>query len=158
MSEINPTVRVQKRYRDRTKTRLILFGMLALVLLACSIFSESLCPYDPNAQNLDNALAPPSPAHIFGTDRYGRDLFSRVLIGSRTSIFSTLLLVAVITVFGTAAGSTGHRERGTRYGTTYRVQRTGYRNVPGASLIHLIRPNEQEKSRRLIKWKKTSSS
>ena len=104
MSAIKPTVRVQKLYRDRTKSRLILFGMLALVLLACSIFSESLCPYDPNAQNLDNALAPPSPAHIFGTDRYGRDLFSRVLIGSRTSIFSTLLLVAVITVFGTAAG------------------------------------------------------
>lgn len=50
------------------------------------------------------AQKPPSLAHPFGTDRYGRDMLSRVIIGSTTSIFSTLLLVAVITVFGTGVG------------------------------------------------------
>lgn len=108
MSEIKtaaqPTVRIQKARRDSVRARLIVFGILALLLVACALFSEQLCPYDPYAQDLDNALAAPSAAHIFGTDRYGRDMLSRVIAGSRTSIFSTLLLVAVITVLGTAVG------------------------------------------------------
>ena len=51
-----------------------------------------------------SAQQPPSWQHILGTDRYGRDMFSRVLMGSTTSIFATLVLVAVITVTGTAIG------------------------------------------------------
>ena len=50
------------------------------------------------------AQKPPSLAHPLGTDRYGRDMLSRVIIGSTTSIFATLLLVAIITVVGTAIG------------------------------------------------------
>lgn len=50
------------------------------------------------------ALKPPGTEHLFGTDRYGRDLFSRVLVGSTTSIYSALFLVAVVTVIGTAVG------------------------------------------------------
>ena len=99
-----PTVRVQKIRRVTVKARLIVFGLLALLLILCSIFSEQLCPYDPYLQDLSNAKAAPSAAHLFGTDRYGRDMLSRVIVGSRTSIFSTLLLVAVITVIGTAVG------------------------------------------------------
>ena len=70
----------------------------------CSLFSEYLTPYDPYLQDLSNAKAAPSAQHIFGTDRYGRDMLSRVIVGSRTSIFSTLLLVAVIAVIGTVIG------------------------------------------------------
>ena len=44
------------------------------------------------------AQKPPSAEHILGTDRYGRDMFSRVLVGSTTSIYATLLLVAIVTV------------------------------------------------------------
>ena len=47
---------------------------------------------------------PPSLAHIMGTDRYGRDMFSRVLVGSTTSIYATLLLVCIVTVAGTVIG------------------------------------------------------
>ena len=47
---------------------------------------------------------PPGPEHLLGTDRYGRDMFSRVLVGSTTSIYATLLLVAIITVLGTVIG------------------------------------------------------
>ena len=86
------------------KARLIVFGILAVLLILCSLFSEYLTPYDPYLQDLSNAKAAPSAAHIFGTDRYGRDMLSRVIVGSRTSIFSTLLLVAVITVIGTVIG------------------------------------------------------
>ena len=99
-----PTVRPAKIRRDTVKIRLIVFGALAALLVLCSLFSEYLTPYDPYMQDLSNAKAAPSALHIFGTDRYGRDMLSRVIIGSRTSIFSTLLLVAVITVIGTAVG------------------------------------------------------
>ena len=99
-----PTVRIQKVRRDTLKMRLIAFGTLAILLLLVSVFCERLCPYDPYIQNLSIAKQPPSAEHIFGTDRYGRDLFSRVLIGAQTSIFSTLLLVAIITVIGTIVG------------------------------------------------------
>lgn len=99
-----PTVRPAKIRRDTVKVRLIVFGILAVLLILCSLFSEYLTPYDPYLQDLSNAKAAPSAAHIFGTDRYGRDMLSRVIVGSRTSIFSTLLLVAVITVLGTVIG------------------------------------------------------
>lgn len=98
------TVRVQKIYKNNVKTRLIIFGTLAALLLVLSIFSEHLCPYDPYEQNLAIAKAAPSAEHLLGTDRYGRDMLSRVIVGSRTSIYSTLLLVAIITVIGTMIG------------------------------------------------------
>lgn len=74
------------------------------MLVIASYFSEYLCPYDPYLQDLGNAKEVPSAAHIFGTDRYGRDMLSRVIVGSKTSIYSTLLLVAFITVLGTMIG------------------------------------------------------
>lgn len=99
-----PTIRKQKVKRTSVKTRLIIFGTLATLLLIGSIFSSHLTPYDPYLQDLSNAKAAPSMEHLLGTDRYGRDMLSRVIIGSRTSIYSTLLLVAIITAFGTAIG------------------------------------------------------
>ena len=92
--------------KSGVKTRLAVFGALALLLIVCSFFSAYLTPYDPYLQNLDIAKQPPTRAHPLGTDRYGRDMLSRVIAGSRASIFSTLLLVAVITALGTAAGVT----------------------------------------------------
>jgi peptide/nickel transport system permease protein len=86
------------------KTRLIISGLLAAFLLLGSVFSAHLVPYDPDLQDLANAKAAPSAAHLLGTDRYGRDMLSRVIAGSRASIFSTLLLVAVITAIGTLIG------------------------------------------------------
>ena len=82
-------------------------GLLALLLILFSAFSAYLTPYDPYLQDLSQAKAPPSAEHLLGTDRYGRDMLSRVIVGSRTSIFSTLLLVAAVTVLGTAVGLCG---------------------------------------------------
>lgn len=94
----------RKRKKDHTKLRLIIFGILVLALLFTAVFAEHICPYDPNGQDLANALQAPSLAHPFGTDRYGRDMFSRVIAGSQTSIFSALALVAIISVGGTVIG------------------------------------------------------
>lgn len=104
MSEV--TVRKQKLHENTVKTRLIIFGTLAVLLVVCSFFSAHLTPYDPYLQNLNIAKQAPSAEHLLGTDRYGRDMLSRVIAGSRASIFSTLLLVAIITALGTAVGIT----------------------------------------------------
>lgn len=104
MMNNTPTVRIQKIRKNRTRTMLIVFGILATTLLVCSVIAPLLCPYDPYAQDLSKSLQPPSAEHWLGTDRYGRDLLSRIIIGSQTSIYSTLLLVAVMTVVGTVLG------------------------------------------------------
>lgn len=90
--------------RGGVEIRLIVFGALAVLLIVFSLFSEYLTPYDPYLQDLSSAKLPPSAEHLLGTDRYGRDMLSRVIAGSRTSIFSTLILVAVITALGTTIG------------------------------------------------------
>ena len=95
-----------KSRNNGVRARLLIFGVLAATLILCSFFSEHLTPYDPYLQDLTIAKQAPSAEHLLGTDRYGRDMLSRVIAGSRASIFSTLLLVAVITAVGTAVGIT----------------------------------------------------
>ena len=99
------TVRSQKVKRNTIKSRLIFFILLAGILLLAAAFSDKLAPYDPYAQDLSMSKQPPSAAHWMGTDQYGRDVFSRVLVGAQTSIFSTLTLVAAISLFGTIVGT-----------------------------------------------------
>ena len=99
------TVRVQKVKKSGIKARLIFFLSLVAILLLVTLFADKLAPYDPYAQDLSQSMLPPSAEHWMGTDRYGRDLFSRVLVGAQTSIFATLALVGVISVFGTIVGT-----------------------------------------------------
>ena len=82
------TVRVQKVRKNRIRIRLTLFLILAAALLLVAIFADKIVPYGPYAQDLSKSLLPPSAEHWMGTDRYGRDMFSRV-----------------ISVFGTAVGT-----------------------------------------------------
>lgn len=98
------TVRIQKVKKNRIRMKLIVFAGLAAALLLITFFAKYICPYDPYAQDLTQAMQPPSAAHLMGTDTYGRDMLSRVLIGAQTSISSTFALVAIITVFGTVVG------------------------------------------------------
>ena len=98
------TVRIQKVKKNRIRMKLIVFAGLAAALLLITIFAKCICPYDPYAQDLAQAMQPPSAAHLMGTDTYGRDMLSCVLIGAQTSISSTFALVAIITVFGTVVG------------------------------------------------------
>ena len=98
------SVRRQKVHKNHVREKLIFFAILALILLIVAAFARKLCPYDPDIQDLLQAQKPPSAEHILGTDRYGRDMFSRVLVGSTVSIYATLLLVAIVTVVGTAIG------------------------------------------------------
>ena len=99
------TVRIQKIKKNTVKGRLIFFLVLAAILLLVTIFAGRIVPYDPYAQDLSKSMMPPSSEHLMGTDRYGRDMFSRVIVGAQVSIFSTLALVGVISVFGTIVGT-----------------------------------------------------
>lgn len=99
----NVTVRRQKIQKSNIRQRLYFFAFLAAALMLVVVFAEYLCPYDPNAQIFDT-LEPPSAAHPAGTDRFGRDMLSRILVGLQTSVLSTLALVIIITVAGTVIG------------------------------------------------------
>ena len=86
------------------RRRLLIFLILAGILVAVSLLAPLLCPNDPNATSSAAMNQPPSREFPFGTDRYGRCICSRVLMGARTSIFSAVALVAITFAAGTALG------------------------------------------------------
>lgn len=85
-----------------TKLRICL--LLALLLIFFALCSQWLTPNDPYAQDLSKALQPPSSTFLFGTDRYGRDLLSRIMVGSTISVFSALGIVLTTSVAGSILG------------------------------------------------------
>ena len=90
--------------RKSSRVRLIVFLSLAALLVLLSIFAPMLAPNDPNATSSAHMNEAPSPAFPFGTDRYGRCICSRVLMGARTSIFSAVALVAATFLLGSVLG------------------------------------------------------
>ena len=59
---------------------------LIIVMLLAAAFADVVAPYDPTAIDFADLLLPPSPEHLLGTDNFGRDVFSRVVFGSRTAL------------------------------------------------------------------------
>ncbi|MFN7024567.1 MAG: ABC transporter permease [Pseudorhizobium sp.] len=88
------------------------FAILALLVLI-AILAPLIAPYDPARQMLSNALQPPSLIHLAGTDEFGRDIFSRLVFGTRITI-QTVLSVSIIVgpiglIIGVVAGFFGGR-------------------------------------------------
>lgn len=81
------------------------FGLVvaALFLLTAGL-APWLAPHDPTVQNLGEILRPPSPAHLLGTDQYGRDVLSQVIHGGRVSLQVALTAVAVAGLAGVPLG------------------------------------------------------
>jgi len=77
--------------------------VLSLLVLT-AIFADVLAPYDPLAPQPEIRLASPSPAHLFGTDDIGRDVFSRIIYGARISLWVGLLAVGIGTFAGMIIG------------------------------------------------------
>lgn len=93
--------------REVARSPLFIVGALILLWwIVCAIFGSSIAPHDPNAQNLLAINKAPSGSHIFGTDQLGRDIFSRVLTGSRDLLIVAPLATLLGTVLGTAVGLT----------------------------------------------------
>ncbi|NJP07787.1 MAG: ABC transporter permease [Chloroflexaceae bacterium] len=80
-----------------------LIGLLIVVLYVClALFAEAIAPYSASEQDLTATLQAPSAAHWFGTDQYGRDIFSRVLIGSRDILLLAFSSAALGLLLGTS--------------------------------------------------------
>ncbi len=78
--------------------------ILAIALVLIAVFAPVLSPCDPYKSELKNAFKPPSGEHLFGTDKLGRDVLSRVIYGTRISLSASLILVLIIFLVGTIAG------------------------------------------------------
>ncbi|MCD8174541.1 MAG: ABC transporter permease [Phascolarctobacterium sp.] len=88
----------------KTNRAFALFSGLVVLFLLIAIIAPVISPYNPLETIMENAYLPPSAEHLFGTDKLGRDNFSRILYGARYSISSVLMLVASIFVVGTTLG------------------------------------------------------
>lgn len=75
-------------------------AVFLLFLLLMALFAPLVAPQDPNQQSLLDAYAGPSGAHLLGTDGIGRDVLSRLIYGSRTSLLGPALVVAVALAVG----------------------------------------------------------
>ena len=86
-------------------------SIILLLFLLMAIFAPVLAPYDPFYMDSSAPLAPPSAAHLLGTDNMGRDILSRIFYGARISLRVSLVSVTIATVagvfLGVAAGSFG---------------------------------------------------
>ncbi len=81
----------------------IAFVVLIIIILACA-FAPLIAPYSPTEQILQDSLQLPSANHLLGADKVGRDVFTRVLYGGRTTLLSALGVVVFSIVFGVPLG------------------------------------------------------
>lgn len=87
-----------------TKTKFHLLSAAIFLLFAAALLSPVITPYNPYDQNLLLALQPPDTAHWLGTDRYGRDILSRIIIGAPTTLGTAVMLVLGSACCGTFIG------------------------------------------------------
>ena len=85
-------------------------GAAGILLIALIVFvalvAPLIAPYSPVAQDLTQRLLPPGPAHLFGTDELGRDIFSRIVYGSRVTLEIVTLVAVIVAPVGLLIGIT----------------------------------------------------
>lgn len=92
------------KVRNTKQIRFFFFFILAILLVGIAIFAPYMIPHDPFQRNAMAIRSEPNLSYLFGTDNYGRCVFSRVLMGTRTSIGGSLFLVLITATFGTFLG------------------------------------------------------
>ena len=106
ISETSPRISAFKRFRRVFFSRgLVVFGTIIIVIfLIASAFGPWIAPYSPTDQELLNAHAQPSWEHLLGTDALGRDTFSRLIYGARTSLMVGVVALGIAAVVGMTIG------------------------------------------------------
>ncbi len=94
-----------RRFRSFRSVNFTIGFLIAVAILLTALASLVYTPYDPNRMNLSVRFQGPGQAHWFGTDQYGRDIFSRVMKGSVNSIIVGLVAVSIGMGFGIFLGS-----------------------------------------------------
>ncbi len=92
------------RYFKRSRLAVGGVGMIMIVLMIAA-FASFLAPYDPGRTEVSLKLKPPSALHYLGTDQLGRDIFSRMLYGSRISLSVGFVAVAISIIIGILVGA-----------------------------------------------------
>ncbi|MDO4519356.1 MAG: ABC transporter permease [Eubacteriales bacterium] len=88
------------------KSKLAVVGLIIIVaMILIAIFADFIAPYKFDEQNLIDCFQGPSAAHWFGTDEFGRDIFSRVVYGTRISLLIGFVAVAIAMVIGVLLGA-----------------------------------------------------
>ena len=98
--------KLQKIIFSNISRNLLLFlgASIVLFFIIVAIFAPFIATYDPSATNLKGTFLPPSSKHFFGTDDIGRDVFSRVVYGSRVSLFVGFIAVGISLIIGVVLG------------------------------------------------------
>lgn len=97
---------MKKGLRRFFSNRLAVVGLTIIVCVwGVAIFAPWIAPYDPLEMDFNAILVPPSSAHWFGTDMYGRDIFSRIVYGARISVQIGFIVVGIGASIGTFLGS-----------------------------------------------------
>ena len=97
--------RVKAFVKKFLKRKTAVLGLIIILLLVViAIIGPSIAPYDYNEYDYMNVLTGPTPEHIFGTDHYGRDIFSRMLVGARLTLGVSLSAVVIGAALGTVLG------------------------------------------------------
>lgn len=105
-SSIKKESLLKQTWRGLKKNRLAMFGLtLIVILVLIAAFANVIAPYEVDAQDLANKFMKPSARHIFGTDEFGRDIFSRIVYGSRYSLMIGAVAATLSAVIGMLVGS-----------------------------------------------------
>jgi ABC-type dipeptide/oligopeptide/nickel transport system permease subunit len=106
MDEVPVRISRRKRaWQQLKRSRLAIpGGLIVLIFIVVAILAPLVAPYDPYKNNLANTLATPSAEHFFGTDELGRDIFSRIVYGSRLSLLEGLFSVFIAMFIGVPIG------------------------------------------------------
>lgn len=105
--EIEPPVSLWRDAWHRLRrNKLAVFGLVVVVILAfAAIFGPYLTPYDFLSQDLNSRNIAPSLSHLFGTDDLGRDVFSRVVYGTRTAFLVAIVVTFIAVLIGVTLGA-----------------------------------------------------
>jgi peptide/nickel transport system permease protein len=93
--------------RLRRSSNLVVGALILALVVVFALFAPRLAPYDPIDQAFTSQLRPPSLAHLFGTDEFGRDIFSRVVFGARIALNVGVLADLIATGLGVLLGVAG---------------------------------------------------
>jgi peptide/nickel transport system permease protein len=101
-----PESQIRVMWESLSADKAALAGLIVIVFLALvAIFGQWLMPYDPNLQNMTQTFIPPCAEHWFGTDQLGRDIFSRIISGTKISLTVGITAVAISLTIGVILGS-----------------------------------------------------